>query len=302
MSHDHGGTTAGQHRGRLAVVLAVTVAVLVLELIGAAVAGSLALLADAVHLAVDGSGIALALTAVTVAQRPSTDRRTFGLQRAEVLAAAVSGLLLVALGGYVGVEAVARLRHPHPVDGGVMAWVAAMALAASLACVTILAGAARSDSITLRGAFLEVVSDALGAAAVLVAALVVHLTGFTRADSIASLLVAALVVPRTVRLLRDAAEVLLEATPRGMDLAEVRAHLLGVAGVVDLHDLHAWTITSGSHAVSAHVVADASTLQRGVGTLLDQLQHCIADHFGVTHVTFQVEPVEHAEHEAAAHP
>ncbi|MDQ1688925.1 MAG: cobalt-zinc-cadmium efflux system protein [Frankiaceae bacterium] len=302
MSHGHEHvTSSGRHQRRLAVVLALTVLVLALEIIGAVVTGSLALVADAVHLAVDASGIALALAAVRVAQRPSTERRTFGLQRAEVLAAGVSGLLLIGLGGYVAAEAIARLVHPRAVESGPMAAVAVVALAVALACVGLLASA-RDSSITLRAAFLEVLSDALGAAAVLVAAVLIHTWGALRADPVASLVVAALVVPRTIRLLRDAAEVLLEATPRGMSLTEVRDHLLGVAGVVEVHDLHAWTITSGSHAVSAHVVVDSATLAAGIGPVLDALQHCLHDHFGVAHGTFQVEPGEHAEHEAAAHP
>jgi cobalt-zinc-cadmium efflux system protein len=205
------------------------------------------------------------------------------------------------LGGYVGVEAVLRLIHPRHVDSGPMAAVAVLALLVALLCVGLLAGA-RDVSLTLRGAFLEVLSDALGAAAVLVAALVIHVSGALRADPVASLVVAGLVVPRTLRLLRDAAEVLLEATPRDMSLPEVRDHLLAVDGGVDVHDLHAWTITSGSHAVSAHVVVDAVTMGRGTGPVLDALHHCLADHFGVAHCTFQVEPVEHAAHESAAHP
>jgi cobalt-zinc-cadmium efflux system protein len=300
VGHTH-GTASGQHQHRLVAVLALTCLVLALEVAGAFVTGSLALLADAVHLAVDASGIGLALAAVRMAQRPSTARRTFGLQRAEVLAAAVSGLLLIGLGGYITVEAIARLVHPRHVDGGPMAVVAAIALGVALICMALLSDA-KDVSLTLRGAFLEVLSDALGAGAVLAAAVVIQLTGQQRADPIASLVVAALVVPRTIRLLRDAAEVLLEATPRGIDLAEVRHHLLDVAGVVDVHDLHVWTITSGSHAISAHIVVDDERLRAGTGTVLDALHHCVEDHFGITHGTFQVEPREHAAHEATAHP
>jgi cobalt-zinc-cadmium efflux system protein len=302
VAHDHGhGTASGRHQGRLTVVLGLTVLVLVLEVVGAVVAGSLALLADAVHLAVDATGIALALLAVRIAQRPATEQRTFGLQRAEVLAAAVSGLLLVGLGGFVVVEAVRRLLNPPAVESGPLVVVAGVALLVALASMALLAEA-RDVSLTLRAAFLEVLSDALGAAAVLGAGLVIHFAGWVRADAVASLLVAGLVVPRTIRLLRDAGEVLLEATPRGMSLAQVRDHVLAVPGVVGVHDLHAWTLTSGSHAVSAHVVVDDDVLAGGSGRLLDVLQHCVAEHFGVEHVTFQLEPLEHAAHEAAAHP
>src|SRR6266511_3164875 len=269
--HKHGVTAAGRHRRRLAAVLAITVAVLVAEVVGAVLSGSLALLADAGHLAGDAVGIGLALFAVWMGGRPTTPQRTFGYQRAEIIAALVNGLLLLGLAGYVGYQAVLRLIQPEPVGTTIMVVVGLVAA----------------------------VGNGL---AVLVAAGVLALTGFTRADAIASLAIAALIVPRTLHLLRDAVDVLLEATPRGVDLEEVRRHLLDAPGVRDVHDLHAWMITSGVPVVSAHVVVeDAILADGGYGRLLDQLLDCLAGHFDVDHSTLQLEPAGHVDHERAHH-
>ncbi len=299
--HKHGVTAAGRHRRRLAAVLAITVAVLVAEVVGAVLSGSLALLADAGHLAGDAVGIGLALFAVWMGGRPTTPQRTFGYQRAEIIAALVNGLLLLGLAGYVGYQAVLRLIQPEPVGTTIMVvfgLVAAVGNGISLLVLSV----GQKESLTIRGAFLEVASDALGALAVLVAAGVLALTGFTRADAIASLAIAALIVPRTLHLLRDAVDVLLEATPRGVDLEEVRRHLLDAPGVRDVHDLHAWMITSGVPVVSAHVVVeDAILADGGYGRLLDQLLDCLAGHFDVDHSTLQLEPAGHVDHERAHH-
>ena len=154
----------------------------------------------------------------------------------------------------------------------------------------------------MRGAFLEVASDTFGALAVIVSGIVIAATGFTLLDPIASLAVALLILPRTWHLLRDAVDVLLEASPRGIDLSEVRQHMTGLDGVIDVHDLHAWTITSGLPVLSAHVVVDPVTLASGCGPgLLDQLQECVRGHFDVAHSTFQIEPAGHADHEPSVH-
>jgi cobalt-zinc-cadmium efflux system protein len=163
--------------------------------------------------------------------------------------------------------------------------------------------AGRADDLNTRAAFLEVVNDALGSFAVLVAAVVISLTGWLRADAVASLLIGVLILPRTWRLLRETVDVLLESTPRGVDLADVRAHLLEVEHVHDVHDLHASTIATSLPVLTAHVVVDDSCFTDGhVPRLLDQLQGCLAGHFDVDHSTFQFEPASHAEHEHAAHP
>jgi cation diffusion facilitator family transporter len=298
--HDH-GTAAGRRRGRLTVVLLLTVGVLVAEVVGAVVSGSLALLADAGHMATDALGIGLALGAVTLAQRPATGRRTFGWQRLEILAAVANGLLLTGVAVFVVVEAVRRLGDPPEIQSGVMLAVAGVGLAVNVVGLLLLAGG-RRESLNVRGAYLEVLGDALGSVAVIVAAVVILTTGWTPADTVASLAVGALVLPRAWQLLREALDVLLEAAPRGVDLEQVRAHIQGVDGVIDVHDLHAWTITSGMPVLSAHVVVTDEALDAGHGgRVLDALCACLAGHFDVEHCTFQLEAVQHGSHEAPVH-
>ncbi len=308
MGHGHahahlppGGTASAGHRRRLGLVLAITATVLVVQAVGAVATGSLALLADAAHMATDTVGIALALGAVTLAQRPASGRRTFGWQRVEVLAAVGNGLLLLGVGGYVVVEAVRRIGDPPEIRSGLMLAVATLGLAANLVSLALLRGGQRS-SLNVRGAYLEVLGDALGSLAVIAAAVVILTTGWTGADVVASLVVGALVLPRAWSLLRDALDVLLEAAPRGVDLDDVRAHMLDVAGVTDVHDLHAWTITSGLPVLSAHVVVDDAALADGHGgRVLDALCSCLDGHFDVEHCTFQLESVSHREHESPVH-
>ena len=308
MGHDHAsghsharGTASGAHRRRLLFVLTVTAAVFVLEIVGWLLSGSLALLADAGHMATDALGIGLALGAVTLAQRPAAGRRTFGLQRLEVLAAGLNGLLLLGVGGYVVVEAVRRIGDPPDIHSGWMLTVAAVGLVANLVCLTVL-HAGQTESLNTRGAYLEVLGDALGSVAVLVAGVVIATTGWTAADVAASLLIGALVLPRAWSLLREALDVLLENAPRGVDLDQVRAHVLSVDGVLDVHDLHAWTITSGLPVLSAHVVVHDDVLSDGHGgRVLDALGTCLGDHFDLEHCTFQLESPGHRGHEAAVH-
>ncbi len=296
--HGH-GHAAGRavDRSRLKVVLAVTVAVVAVEVVGALVSGSLALLADAGHLLTDAASVAVALSASYVATLPANPRRTFGLHRAEILAALVNALVLLGVCGVLAVEGVRRLLHPSDVQVGPMLVFAAVGLAANALSLSLLVRR-KDSSLNMRGAYLEVLSDLLGSALVVVAAVVIAATGFTRADPLASLVIAVLVLPRSVGLLRDAVSVLLETTPAHLDLDDVRGHLLEVPGVVDVHDLHAWTITSGMPSLSAHVtVTDGCLDQRGVGPLLDEFSACVATHFAVDHVTFQIEPESHRDHE-----
>jgi cobalt-zinc-cadmium efflux system protein len=304
MGHDHGaahGTASAAHRGRLAVVLALTGGVFVVELVGALLSGSLALLADAAHMATDALGIGMALGAVTLAQRPARGRRTFGWQRIEVLAAVGNGLLLLGVGAYVVVEAVRRIGDPPDIHSGLMLSVASLGLLVNLVSLRLL-HAGQGASLNTRGAYLEVVGDALGSVAVIVAAVVIATTGWTGADVVASLAVGALVLPRAWSLLREAFDVLLEAAPKGVDLAQVRAHVLGVEGVLDVHDLHAWTITSGQPVLSAHVVVTDEALADGHGgRVLDALCSCLGAHFDLEHCTFQLESPGHRNHEAPVH-
>ncbi len=303
MGHDHGASTAaGAQRGRLTLVLGITVTVLAAEVIGGVLAHSLVLIADAGHMATDAAGIGLSLLAVWFAGRPTSETRTFGYQRAEILAAVVNAVLLFGVGAFILIEAARRLAHPETSTPSLMLVFGIIALAGNAASLALLRRG-QAESLNVRGAFLEVLSDLLGAAAVLVAAAVIAGTGFERADALASILIGALILPRTVKLLRDAVDVLLEATPKHVDLNEVRDHIRETPGVLDVHDLHAWTITSGVPVLSAHVVAIDEVLADGGGArVLDRLAECMAGHFDVEHCTFQLEPASHRDHEHAAHP
>jgi cobalt-zinc-cadmium efflux system protein len=300
--HSHAGRRA-EDRRRLRIVLVITSTVVVVEALGAWWSGSLALLADAGHMLTDVAGIVVALLASLLATRPSSPRRTFGYHRAEILAAVLNALVLLGLCGYLGYAGTRRLVDPTDVDAPRLLIFAGIGLVANLGSVAALSRR-KDSSLNMKGAYLEVLSDAFGSAAAIVAGVVILATGFLRADSIASLVIALLVLPRAWALLREAAGVLLEATPRGLNVDEIRRHLWGAEGVVDIHDLHAWTITSGMPALSAHVtVTDAALAERGVGRILDDLTGCVAADFGIDHATFQVEPESHRDHEAdTAHP
>ncbi|MFC8833853.1 cation diffusion facilitator family transporter [Streptomyces griseoincarnatus] len=304
--HDHGhahgapsgGTVSAAYRGRLRIALGITVFVMVVQIVGGMLADSLALVADAAHMATDALGLGMALLAIHFAGRPPSERRTFGLARAEILAALANCLLLLGVGGYVLYEAVQRFITPAATEGGLAMVFGAVGLAANLVSLSLLMRG-QKESLNVRGAFLEVAADALGSVTVIVAALVIVTTGWTAADPIASLVIALMIVPRTLRLLRETLDVLLEAAPKGVDMTEVRAHILNTPGVEDVHDLHAWTITSGMPVLSAHVVVSADTLNAiGHEKMLHELQDCLGDHFDVQHCTFQLEPSGHAEHEA----
>ncbi|GLF98430.1 cation diffusion facilitator family transporter [Streptomyces yaizuensis] len=305
--HDHGhshggsvptGTAAAAYRGRLRIALSITLGVMVLEIVGGVVTGSLALVADAAHMATDAIGLAVALLAIHFANRPASANRTFGLARAEILAALANCLLLLGVGSYVVFEAVQRFITPAETKGGLTIVFALIGLVANVISLSLLMRG-QKDSLNVRGAYLEVMADALGSVAVLISATIILTTGWQTADPIASILIGLMIVPRTVKLLRETVNVLLEAAPKGVDMAEVRAHLLALPGVEDVHDLHAWTITSGMPVLSAHVVVSPETLDSvGHERMLHDLQGCLGTHFDVEHCTFQLEPAGHAEHEA----
>lgn len=296
--HDHSHATGrGQDRSRLRLVLLVTLLVTVVEVLGAWLSHSLALLADAGHMMTDTAAVAIALSASLVATLPATDRRTFGYHRAEILAALVNAVVLLGVCGYLVYAGVRRLLDPAEVDAGTLLAFAAVGLGANLVSMSLLAGR-REESLNMKGAYLEVLGDTLGSVFAIVAGVLVLTTGFLRADSIASLLIAALIVPRSLSLLRETTRVLLESAPTDVDVSAVRSHLAGAEGVLDVHDLHAWTITSGMPAMSAHVtVTDRALAERGVGPVLDDLSACVREHFGIDHATFQIEPESHREHE-----
>ncbi|MEU9559770.1 cation diffusion facilitator family transporter [Streptomyces fumanus] len=304
--HDHGhahggspgGTATAAYRGRLRAALGITLTVMVVEIVGGVLADSLALVADAAHMATDALGLGMALLAIHFAGRPATGRRTFGYARAEILAALANCLLLLGVGGYVLFEAVDRFVTPAGTEGGLAVWFGVVGLVANTVSLGLLMRG-QAESLNVRGAFLEVAADALGSVGVIVAALVIVTTGWQAADPIASLVIGLMIVPRTVRLLRETLDVLLEAAPKGVDMEEVRSHILALEGVEDVHDLHAWTITSGMPVLSAHVVVSSEVLNAiGHEKMLHELQGCLGVHFDVEHCTFQLEPGGHAEHEA----
>jgi len=298
MSHDHDHPA---NRARLSIAIAIVAVFLVVEIVGSLLAGSLALIADAGHMFSDLLGLVVALVALGIAARLATDRQTFGYQRAEVLGALANGLILLGVAVVVAVQGIGRLFEPAEVLGVPMLVVGGLGLAANVAVLLILRGGAK-DSIGMRGAYLEVLGDLLGSIAAITAAVVILLTGFAQADAIASLVIAALIIPRALSLLRDVMRVLTESVPSHMDVAEIREHLLGTPGVVDVHDVHVWAITSGAPVFSAHIVVSAELFASGgTGRLLDDLGTCLSGHFDVEHSTFQLEPEEHAAHEEPHH-
>ncbi|MBG6055823.1 cobalt-zinc-cadmium efflux system protein [Salinibacterium sp. CAN_S4] len=309
MSHDHASRTSahshgsGSSRGRLAIALGITSVVLVAEVIGAIVTGSLALLVDAAHMLTDAGGLTIALVAATLAGRPATAKRTWGFARGEVLGATAQAAVLLAVGIVVVVEAVQRLFDPPELAGDLLVVFGVIGLLGNVASIAVLASQ-RGKNLNMRAAFLEVVNDALGSVAVIVAALVILLTGFQFADAIAAIIIGALIVPRAVLLLRDSTNVLLESTPKGVDLESVRGHLLELEHVIGVHDLHVSQIATGLPVLTAHVVVEDGCFYDGHNAqMLDSLQHCVAEHFDVQieHSTFQLEPAGHGAHEHPTH-
>jgi cobalt-zinc-cadmium efflux system protein len=274
-----------------------TLGVFALQLAGGLASGSLALIADAGHNFTDVAGVGLALLAIRVAARPATRGRTFGYLRLEILAAVVNAVFLFGIAAIVLIEAVRRWSDPPDIASGLMLAIAVVGLAANGVSLYLLKDA-QHTSLNMRGAYLEVMGDLAGSVAVIVAAVVIIATGWQQADALASILIALLILPRTWALLRDAVDVLLEATPKGIDLDQIRHHILGVAGVADVHDLHAWTITSGMNVVSAHVV-----LRPGADppAVLDELCSCLAGDFDIEHSTFQLETSDRRRLEERAH-
>ena len=290
-SHAHGITATGRHRKRLLAVLGITLGVVVIQIVGSVLSVSLS----------RGPAMVLALLATWIAGRPASDQRTYGYQRAEVLAALGNALILIVIAVVIFTEAVRRFGAPPEVQTDIMLFAAILGAVANLVSLLILRGA-QEESLNVRGAYLEVLGDLLGSVAVIVAAVVIMLTGFEAADTIASVLIALLILPRAWSLLRDVVDVLLEASPKGVEVQMIREHILSVDGVTDVHDIHIWTITSGVPVFSAHVVVEDGVLNaRGADQLLDKLISCLGSHFDTDHCTFQLEPASHSEHEAHQH-
>jgi cobalt-zinc-cadmium efflux system protein len=280
----HRAPLRAESRRRLGAVLALTAAVMVAEALGGWIAHSLALLADAGHMLADVAALGLALLVARVAERPATAARTFGLLRLEILAALVNGAALIALSLGIAVEAVHRLREPAAVRGGLLLGIAALGLVANVAGAGLLARGHR-HSLNERGAFLHLVSDALGSLGALGAGAVVLATGWVRADPLISIVISLLILGSAWRLVKESTDVLLEAAPAHIALAEVHDRIASIPGVASVHDLHLWTVTSGVIAMSGHLVVQDPTQHQRV---LETVQRRLGE-LGIGHVTVQME-------------
>lgn len=288
------GSAAGRHRRPLLLAFCLTAFYMVVEIVGGLVTGSLALLSDAAHMGTDVLGLGMALAAIQLASRPAPSYRTYGTYRLEVLAALANSVLLFGVAGYVLYEAYRRLRDPPEVLGVPMLVVAVVGLAVNLVSFRLLASGSK-ESLNVKGAFLEVLSDVLGSIGVILAAVVVARTGWPYADPIIGAGIGLFILPRTWKLASQAVRVLIEAAPPGIDVDDVRGRLLAVPGVEVVHDLHVWTITSGMDAASGHVVVapDADPFD-----VLDRVGALLGDEFNVTHTTIQAERPGHTDRDS----
>jgi len=291
MAHQHNLLSAGErHRGRLAVAFSLSAGFLVVEAVAAVRTGSLALLSDAGHMLTDTAGLGMALAAITAASRAATGgRRTFGLYRLEVLAALANAVLLLAVAGYVVWEAVRRFREPVAVPAVPMLLVALLGLAVNLAAFWLLREGAR-ESLNVRGAYLEVLADAVGSAGVIVAAALIALTGWSWVDPAFGIALGVFILPRTWRLAGQALRVLVQAAPPHVDLRSLHSDLAALPGVVDVHDLHVWTLTSDMEVATAHLQVQPGTDTHAV---LDRARVMLRERHRLDHATLQVEPSDH---------
>ncbi|KRP62543.1 cation diffusion facilitator family transporter [Pseudomonas trivialis] len=293
--HNHAQVRAG-HERKLWIALCLTSSFMIAEVIGAFVTGSLALLSDAAHMMTDALALAIALVAIQVAKRPADRRRTFGYARFEILAAAFNALLLFAVAFYILYEAWQRLQAPAEIQSTGMLVIALLGLIVNLISMRLLSSAS-DESLNVKGAYLEVWSDMLGSVGVIIAALVIMLTGWGWVDSVVAAAIGFWVLPRTWTLLKESMNVLLQGVPHGVDIDQVEQGIRSVHGVEDVHDLHIWALTSGKNVLSAHLVAaPASGSEQQVLSLVTQLLH---EQFGISHVTLQVESAgfHHDEHD-----
>ncbi|MFN8093222.1 MAG: cation diffusion facilitator family transporter [Vicinamibacteria bacterium] len=297
MGHHHGhphphGADPRASRRRLGLVLALTGAFLGVEVAAGIATGSLALLADAGHMLTDVAGLVLALAAMKFAERPPSPRRTYGYHRIEILAALTNGVVLLGVAGLLLVEAWDRLRSPRPVATTEVLVVAFLGLLVNAASAVLLHAGAKG-SLNVRGAYNEVLADAVSSVGVIASAAVIRATGWYRADPIVAAGIALWVLPRTFTLLREALQVLLEGAPRDVDIAAVREAMESVPGVRKVHDLHVWTLTSGVHALSAHAVLDQGAAH---GDVLSAVRERVTHEFPISHVTVQLEDTCCGEH------
>lgn len=288
------GTAAGRHKSRLTIALSLTATFMVVEVIGGLWTGSLALLADAAHMLTDAGGLALALIAIRFAERPATPQKTYGYVRMEVMSALTNAVVLLLLTIYILFEAYQRFVNPPDILGGPMLAVAIVGLAVNLVSMKLLS-AGSSESLNVKGAYFEVLSDMLGSLGVIVAAGMVMLTGWTLVDPIIGAGIGLFIIPRTWVLLRQAIHILMEGTPAEVDIALLERKLLAIPGVTAVHDLHVWTITSGIDAMSGHLVLTDMAQAR---TTLLSARELMKSDFGLTHTTIQTEDKSLREGEA----
>lgn len=291
------GSAAGRHRSGLTWALVLTGGFLLVEVIGGLLTGSLALLADAAHMATDVGGLAMALVAIRFAERPATPAMTYGYVRTEVLSAVINAVVLLVVTLFVLREAWLRLFAPPEILGGPMLAVAVVGLIVNLVSMRMLHGGAQ-ESLNLKGAYFEVMADMLGSLGVILAALVVMFTGWTVADPIIGAAIGLFIVPRTWILLKSALNILMEGTPPTVDLGLLRQRLEEIPGVSEVHDLHVWTLTSGLDAMSGHLVVEDPARAAGV---LATAQLALREDFSITHTTIQVEDSAASADEPARH-
>lgn len=305
-THQHerpGAAENADHRRRLTIACAITLCIVLAQGLGAWITGSLALLTDAVHSLADSIGLVVAVIAASLMFRAASTTRTWGWRRMEILAGLVQAALLLSIGIYAAVEGIQRLGDPQEILHVQLLVFGAAGLVGNLISLYVLSRGRRAN-FNMRAAFLEVLADALGSLGVMAAAVVIWLTGWQQADAVAALLIAAVIIPRAALLLRETGRILLEFTPRGLDLDQVRHHMLQLEHVREVHDLHASTVATGLPVISAHVVVDEACFTDGCAPeKLTELRECVAEHFDVPveHSTFQLETAAHARTESHTH-
>ena len=285
MGHNHShAVQVGGNEKRLLWALALTSSFMVVEIVGGILTNSLALLSDAAHMFTDVTALAISLAAVRIGKRAADERRSYGYQRFEILAAAFNALLLFAVAGYILFEAYERFRSPPQVESTGMLWIATAGLVINFIAMKLLAGG-KEESLNVKGAYLEVWADLLGSVGVITAALIIMFTGWSWVDPLVAVGIGLWVLPRTWVLLKASTNILLEGTPAEVDVAKLRAAIESRPGVVEVHDLHVWSLTSGRHVLTAHVVADSPRSQE----LLREISAMLRDEHRIFHTTIQME-------------
>ena len=292
MSGDHGlglASAGGRHKRPLQIAFGLTLTYMVAEIVGGLFTGSLALLSDAAHMGTDVVGLGMALAAVHLASRPAASQRTWGTYRLEVLAALANGVLLFGVAGYILFEAWQRFAEPPEVAGVAVMVIAAIGLVVNIVSFRLLR-AGSAESLNVKGAYLEVLSDMLGSVGVILAGAIVAITGWTYADPVIAAGIGLFILPRTYRLCAQAVRIIMEIAPPEVDVAEVERRLGALPGVAEVHDLHLWTLTSGIEAASCHVVIADGADAHGV---LDSVGDLLRDEYNVVHSTIQCETADH---------